>query len=255
MTRADARLVTDRRGMALIVAASALGHALLLWALWLHRPTAAGRAMEAYEPGEIIVPVIIDAARRLSLRPSGAPALSASRTPPPQRDQPPAGGAAVAPPGATPVETASASPPAAGGAATPGPDLSRVLQRGLVACADVGRLSDSERERCAERLAAGAARAPQYPLSIEPRIKAYYAAVAEAKAPDRPPVPLGPPGMLVGDMRGAKGHGPAVGCAFTFGGGKGPKAKAAPPHALKLGPCFIAPPAGSLSPDVDVVPP
>jgi hypothetical protein len=113
-------------------------------------------------------------------------------------------------------------------------------------------LTRAEREKCEERLAAGAKTAPHL-WGMEPAKRQYYAAVAEAKAPDGAPtqaVAIGRLGMFQTDMRGMKGHLPSVGCKVHFG--RGYKPPNAPPHALKLGPCFIEPPAGSLSPDVDV---
>ena len=86
------------------------------------------------------------------------------------------------------------------------------------------------------------------PAAIPPRIRAYYDAVAEAKKPDPPLVPLrarSAMSMFEGDPVATNGHGPAIGCKL-------PRPKL--PHALMLGPCYIEPPKGSLTPEVDVTP-
>ena len=46
-------------------------------------------------------------------------------------------------------------------------------------------------------------------------------------------------------------HGPRVGCSVKFGPNAG-KAPKGPANALRAGPCFIQPPAGSLSPEADI---
>ena len=92
------------------------------------------------------------------------------------------------------------------------------------------------------------------------RIRAYYDLVALAKAPDPQPVRRtaqgasgpGTAGMFSVDDRGETGHGPSIGCKIPFGVGKKPPKL---PHAFYLGPCYIEPPAGSLTPDVDITPP
>jgi hypothetical protein len=116
-------------------------------------------------------------------------------------------------------------------------------------------MSRAERERCEEQLGRGVASAPYMPAAIAPRIRAYYDAVAEAKKPDGPPTPQVAPGRLGvfdTDGRGTNGHGPGIGCKITFGPGEKPRPL---PHALKLGPCFIEPPKGPLSTEVDLTPP
>jgi hypothetical protein len=47
------------------------------------------------------------------------------------------------------------------------------------------------------------------------------------------------------------GHGPRVGCSVKFGP-NARKAPKGPPNALRAGPCFIKPPAGSLTPEADI---
>jgi hypothetical protein len=89
-------------------------------------------------------------------------------------------------------------------------------------------MTAADRDACRDRLAAGTAEAP-YLSGTAPEKLAYYAAVAQAYA----------------DWKSGRdpGHPPGVGCGNP------------PPHALKLGPCFIEPPKGSLDPEVDIAPP
>jgi len=97
-------------------------------------------------------------------------------------------------------------------------------------------MSDADRARCREHLAAGAANAPH--LEGMPATKlAYFTAVAKAQA----------------DWASGRdaGHGLGIGCMSYFGVGPRPKP---PPHALVLGPCMIAPPRGSLDVDADILP-
>ncbi|MDG2519910.1 hypothetical protein P7B02_00040 [Caulobacter segnis] len=101
------------------------------------------------------------------------------------------------------------------------------------------------------------ARAPTLPAltGMDPNMTAYYGAVARAKAPSPPPVrgfsmekgiePLGH------TSRNTNGRGPVLGCAIRWGNGK-IETPDKPPHGLKWGPCVIGPPAGNLSPDVNV---
>jgi hypothetical protein len=81
--------------------------------------------------------------------------------------------------------------------------------------------------------------------------------VAKAKAPDGPLTPQtarGRAGIFDDTPVGMKGHTPSIGCHVKLGPGGG---VVRPAHGLKLGPlpCYVVPPAGSLSPDVDVVNP
>jgi hypothetical protein len=133
------------------------------------------------------------------------------------------------------------------------------LRRGAAGCAnaDLTGMSPAERELCNERLGRNMASEPFRPAAIEARMRAYYDQVALAKAPDPQPVrrsrmAWGPGGMYSVDDRGETGHGPSIGCKISFGVGKKPPKL---PHALYLGPCYIEPPAGSLTPDVDITPP
>lgn len=51
------------------------------------------------------------------------------------------------------------------------------------------------------------------------------------------------------------GHQASIGCHAWFGGPPGVHRPDTPPHALKLGPCFIAPPQGVLTEESAVPPP
>ncbi|MEJ0066611.1 MAG: hypothetical protein WDM85_15345 [Caulobacteraceae bacterium] len=90
-------------------------------------------------------------------------------------------------------------------------------------------MSQAAKDACRERLAAGAASVPHLE-GMPPEKLAYYAAVVKAED----------------DWRTGRnaGHLPFLACA--------PSAKRPPPHALKIGPCFIDPPVGSLDQDADV---
>ena len=163
------------------------------------------------------------------------------------------------PPDVSSTPVAPAASPDAGGpgrtGAAPGPDLRMALRHGVAGCANLaGRMSRAEREHCDEQLAKGAAQAKPLGLALEPRILAYYDAVALAKKPDGPLTRIGisGTGMFATDQRGVTGHGPGIGCRIPFGPGKPRKL---PSHWLKLGPCFIAPPQGPLTVEADITPP
>jgi hypothetical protein len=172
--------------------------------------------------------------------------------------RPPAPAAAAAPPTSPsrafapiaplPPPAAGASPspppppgPAPSGGAAPGPDsaaLATALRHGDVGCANAAAawMSDRDRERCRDRLAMNAAQVPHLE-SMAPEKFAYYAAVAKAQedwASGRDP-----------------GHLPAVFCGMHPGHGRA-NVEPGPPHALRIGPCYIVPPKGSLDVDVDV---
>jgi hypothetical protein len=167
-------------------------------------------------------------------------------------------------PAARPAPTPAPAAPAAASRAAVLPEgpreaLRATLRRSPIGCANAGAagLSREEREACEERFGAGSKAAPFIPAPIAPEIRTYYDEVAKAKAPDGPPTPQRAPGslgMFDGANVGMKGHGPAVGCHVALGPGGGVRR---PPHGMKLGPlpCYVVPPAGSLSPDVDVVNP
>jgi hypothetical protein len=115
-------------------------------------------------------------------------------------------------------------------------------------------MTRAQRDLCNERLGRNLSGEAFLPAAIPRRIRAYYDAVAEAKAPDPSPVrltaqgagPAGVAGLFAGDERTTNGHGPGIGCKWPA-----PKL----PHALMFGPCYIEPPKGSLTPEVDITPP
>lgn len=158
---------------------------------------------------------------------------------------------------ARPQASAAPGPSAAAAPGAAAPDLRAGLRHGAAGCANAGAvgMSRAERERCDEEFANRTAGSPFLPAAIPSRMRAYYDAVAEAKKPDPP---LAPPraragmGMFEPEPVVTNGHGPAVGCKVHFGPGK---VRNTPPHALTLGPCYIEPPKGSLTPEVDVTPP
>jgi hypothetical protein len=252
-----------RRRTTWAIAASALAHIAVLIAAILYRATLPLPADGLAGPPEPIIPILL-LPHTLPGSAAGAPQPSAVRLH--RRPQRPDDSAPpIAPLPAAVATRPSERPPTTTGegqasstpaAALPGPDLRLALRHGLAGCANAGAsLTRAERERCNEQLGQGVASAPYLPAAIEPRIRAYYDAVAEAKKPDPPPVPLKAPGSLKpfeGDPRTTNGHGPGIGCKIPFGPGEKPKKL---PHALYLGPCFIEPPKGSLTPEVDITPP
>jgi hypothetical protein len=144
-------------------------------------------------------------------------------------------------PPATPASPAAPAPTTGpiGPSLSPGaPGLAATLRRGDVGCAhpDAPWMTAADRDACRDRLAAGATKAP-YVSGMPAGKLAYYDAVAQAEA----------------DWRSGRdaGHPPFISCAFKFGAGQA-RAADAPPHALKLGPCILEPPKGSLDIDVDI---
>jgi len=153
------------------------------------------------------------------------------------------------------VPTGSPATPAA---ATPGPhdDLGAVLRAGGFGCGSEreARLSPEDRARCQDKLGALALKAQPLAAPIDPAKRAYYDAVAEAYRNRGQPVPLnarGGNGMFDVNDSVFPGHGPRVGCSVKFGPNAARTPKG-PPNALRAGPCFIQPPNGSLSPEVDI---
>ena len=135
-------------------------------------------------------------------------------------------------------------------------DLGAALRAGGFACAGVRNtmLTPEERARCQEKLGALALKAPSLPAPIDPAKRAYYDAVAEVYRDPGQMVPLTARGAggVFGEERSVHlGHGPRVGCSVKFGP-NARKAPKGPPNALRAGPCFIQPPAGSLSPEADI---
>lgn len=167
--------------------------------------------------------------------------LRVRRQPPPTTRQTsrPAGGAVpavVATPSVSAIPNAPA-PPGSAGPAAPGPaapglpaGVASALRGGLFGCANAAALGLSEAERtgCRDRLAAGATTAAYRP-GIPAAKSEYYAAVLAAEA----------------DYRAHGGHPPVIACIPG-------KPTHMLPHAIKIGPCYIEPPQGSLSVDVDV---
>ncbi len=146
---------------------------------------------------------------------------------------------------------------AAGAASTassaPGPDedakaaVRRAL-RATLGCAhpDFAGLTTAERDDCSRQLGRQAAIGAQENMERLPEAKrVYYAKVQKAYQDIRDVARYGT-GAL-------PGHGPSVGCRLPFGIPKGWKSTR-PPHSLKLGPlpCFIMPPQGILTPEVDL---
>jgi hypothetical protein len=211
-----------RRSAALALAALAQGG--LLWLTAVQQRTVPFPAAETSGlPVWIAPPSVLTAPRRPAAPPlsraraaagrsSPAPALAAS---PPSTSS--RGAAPTVPPGPAPGPSAPGVP---GGVAS-------ALRGSLFGCANVAALglSDAERIGCRDRLAAGAATAAYRP-GIPAAKGEYYAAVLAAEA----------------DYRKTGGHPPMVVC---FG-------HRALPHAIRIGPCSIDPPQGSLDPDVDV---
>lgn len=228
------------------IAASVVLHAGLLAALALQAPTLSDREDRPFDVR--IVPVVL------------APRSSALSRPHPQRTlrphAAPRSEAILAPVvlPAAPVATPSGSSQANVAAVPPG--VQAALRRQLGCQERSGlRLTRDEHGDCNERLGRGALAAPYLKAPIPPEIRAYYDQVAAAKEPQGPLPPLkarGRLGLFEAMPTGMKGHGPGLGCHLALGQGQARATR--PPHGLKLGPlpCFIVPPAGSLSPDVDV---
>jgi hypothetical protein len=252
-----------RRRILGAVVASTIAHVAVLIVLALQASTLPA-PVEPAGPPEAIIPILLmpkalpppagGAPRsnevRLHRRAQRMPAPSVSPVAPLVTAIAPSPHAAEQPSQAAATPSPQASPPG------PSQDLRAALRRG-VGCANAGalKLSRAERELCDEQLGRGAASAPFLPAAIGGAKRAYYDAVAEAKKADGAPTPQRAPGVLGmfdGDSRGTNGHGPSVGCHIAFGVGPKPKP---PPNALSLGPCYIEPPKGPLSTEVDITPP
>jgi hypothetical protein len=148
---------------------------------------------------------------------------------------PPTASPSLAPPAEAATPSAGAPPGASANS-----DLAAALRRGPVGCANQGAwMSDADREACRHRLAAGAASAAHL-WGMAPEKLAYYDALAKAED----------------DWRTGRnpGHLPFLFCGAKLGQGQ-VRDFEAPPHALKLGPCYLEPPMGALSITVDVPPP
>jgi hypothetical protein len=194
-----------------------------------------------------------------------------------QAERPPVRSVASRPPVLSrPVETAGppipgipAPPPAMGASSTDGDGerlaLSRALRGGRVGCANPTLLTEAEQLHCQDRLEQGSKLAKYIPTPIPAERRAYYDAVAKAKQPfyvdpRRPgehPVPSPKvAGSSLAALQSAneKVRVPLAGCKLAFGGPKGTGGWRRPPNSLKLGPlpCYVSPPAGSLSPDAHI---
>jgi hypothetical protein len=212
-----------RRRKIWAIAASIMVHLAAGFALLSQRPTAV--------TSEPVISVLL-VTRPPPVSGANAPRPTALRLHRPPQEAPPpeVPSAPIAPPAASGAN--APSPPAGAGAAA-GPDLRLALRHGVLGCANSAGMSRADRERCDEQLGRGAAQVPAMAIALEPRIRAYYDAVAVAKT-------------------GVTGHLPLIGCKIPFGPGKPRKL---PSHWLTLGPCFIAPPKGSLTPEADITPP
>jgi hypothetical protein len=258
----------NRRRATWAIAVSALAHLGVLAAALLAHSTLPPQAQDIAGPPEAIIPVLILPRSRLA---DGAPRLGElqlHRRPQRLDERPsPAQPSAMAPLSAPPAPAKPAEPgqlsalAADGQPVAPGesaPDLRAALRHGALGCANLAAvgMTRAEREACEEQLGHGAAQAPVLAVSLEPRIRAYYDAVALAKTRDPPlmpprndraPIPGDPP-----PHRPGADHVPLIGCAIPFGPGEKPKL---PAHWLKLGPCFIAPPKGPFTVEADITPP
>jgi len=236
-----------RRRQGLAIAGSAAAHLLLLAVLAQYMPRLDPPAAEPSLATEVIQVWLVPPPTR-TLASRQAPAGVGRRGPSPRA---PAKDDAAAP---SPVVIGEPD----GQAGAPDlPDGVRAALRRRLGCGERSglRLAADERGDCDERLGRGALAAPYLHAPIAPEIRQYWDAVAKAKAPDGAPTPnkaRGRLGMFEPEPVGMKGHGPGVGCHIGFG--RGGFTVHHPPHGLKLGPlpCFLVPPAGSLSPDVDV---
>ena len=97
-------------------------------------------------------------------------------------------------------------------------------------------MTDADRAACRQYLAASAANVPHL-QGMAPAKLAYYDALAKAQQD-----------WLSGRE---PGNLPFLYCGLRFGQGRA-RSVIGPPHALKLGPCFLEPPRGSLIATVDV---
>lgn len=183
MTRAR-----HRRWM--VVAASAAAHAGLLAPLALHAPRLLGRA-EAPPIFEVTV-----APRYLppDRAPRTEPAAGPSRPIKPRQAIKRGGPLPVAPLVLPPASPSAPSSP------VPSPLLRDALRKGVAGCASPALLTREERDRCLERLGAGAKDAPFFepPMSREKRA-AFEAAAARQEAYRKYKEANMPPGLTQRD--------------------------------------------------------
>jgi hypothetical protein len=161
-----------------------------------------------------------------------------AKSPPPSARTPRALISSMAPLPMAPVESPTAlakpfpAPPMAGQALAG--DIGAMLRRRLdCARTERGSLTQGERQACDDALGRGAQTELVLGQTLPAEKRAYYDAVMAA--------------------RKSAGHIPGFGCRILFGGGK-PASVVVPAHGLKLGPlpCFVTPPAGSLTPEADI---
>jgi hypothetical protein len=230
------------------IAASALAHVAML-AVILVQSHALLMPADRSEADDTVIRVqLVPRPQSAAVRSPPAPGAIRARRPAlqPSEAAPP-----IAPLSATP---APEGPNPAGAAA--GADLRAALRHGLAGCANAGAgLTRAERERCDERLGRNMAQAPFLGAPLEPKVRAYYDAVALAKQRDPPHVAVINKEPIRGDpppRRPGGDHLPAFFCSLHFGPGQQPRKL---PHALYLGHCVIEPPKGPLDPEVDITPP
>ncbi|MHB8286166.1 MAG: hypothetical protein ACYDD1_16020 [Caulobacteraceae bacterium] len=191
-------------------------------------------------------PVAAPAAKAKAARPAAAispramqPLSAPSATPPAPAETPPL----------PPAGPASSAAPSVGAGPTPDADAQAAVRRALrttlgCAHADFAGLSQTERDDCSRQLGRQAAIGAQENMERVPEEKrVYYAKVQKAYQDIRNYVGLS--GLPM------PGHGAGIACKVPFGIPKGWRA-VRPPHSLKLGPCYLLPPQGILTPEADL---
>ena len=182
------------------------------------------------------------------------PPVGRTRAPQPSQDRPSSSKRPV--PAPSPV-TAAASPSHV--QVGDDPEALRGLLRSASSCLQIGRGTSTAEQRaaCAKQVAEAARTAPHIDAVPEYKRK-YYDQVVEAYASRSAPTPVATTASQTqsGERwlapKGA--HQPVLGCALSFGAGA-PKKASGPPHALRLGPCFLAPPQGLFTEEADLPPP
>lgn len=158
-------------------------------------------------------------------------------------------------------EASPATSAAAPSQAQAGDDLQalRGLLRSASSCLQLGRGASTPEQRaaCARQVADAARTAPRIDAIPEYKRK-YYDQVAEAYASHAAPTPVAttsgqtPSGERWLAPKGS--HPPTLSCDIPLALGIR-KIASGPPHALRLGPCFLAPPQGVLTEEADLPPP
>jgi hypothetical protein len=240
--------VRGQRGFALAAVAAAHAGLFLLLALGL-RPV----VRPSEQPVSMVPVYLLETRRReRAQRPLRSQPRTLAVHPRPAVDLPPVP--------ATPApERAQTSTPSDSDAVRT--RLAGALRASRVGCANLALLTERERARCEDRLAAGAATAKYIPTPLPPERRAYYDAVAKAKQPlyvepMRPgehPVPEprsgGGSSLAALQAKNEKFRAPIVGCKVAFGSGA-----RKPPHGMKLGPvlCAVPLPQGPLTVEADI---